>query len=1177
MHKVKGVNKIKFNAWRKYLHSKALIFVGGCAVVGAAVTILSYAATSSIGFEAESGTLTNGATKVVNSSASAGSFAQFSGAATPNTSFQPTAPYHATFYYPWYKNAATDGGYSYWQDAGNTPPNSWFAHYLPDIDPTKFDPTTELYSSNDYATFKWQLSKLAEAKQEVAIASWFGQGTKQDTAIKTYFNDFMKRTDNPYPNLRWALYYECEGIATAGASSCPSSVANPTTAQLISDLTYIKDNMASSPYFLKVNGRPVIFVYGETEGIDTLTRWRDANAQLGNYFYVVQKVFTGYATASPQPDSWHQYGPASNYGSHGTYSAYVSPGFWKDVSDPVDGAVRLGRDLTRFQNDVTRLAAADVTWKLVETWNEWGEGSSVEPGTQTIINSTGKEVADPNGAPFGNSYIQALSDRLPALEQGAGAVASHTNNSTVASLSTNLPWYKAVGRYITTQGSHLARGASRLASAGGRAVRNASSSVINFFTPPTASAQTSSTSFVFSSGGDIGANSSTTASYAKLDKSGSVYFLALGDLDYDETASDEAWCTYTKANLPTLFANPNYPFELVTGNHEEEGGPDGYILNHAACLPDQMASQGTYPMQYYFDYPKTSPLMRTIMISPNLKVGGVTYEYRNGTANATWLSNAIDQARASGIQWVTVGMHKNCLSAGVKPCEISEDLINLLVSKKVDIILQGHEHNYQRTHQLAINGTSCTALSNSSYNANCVVSRTDPNVYGKGAGPMIIIDGIVGRSGTNYPISTSDPSYPYMVKAVANGTDRGFVKWTVTRDRVDAQFVASAGTLTDTFSIVNGTTTPPTTDTTSPTVSLTSPVSGTTVSASTNITATANDNVGVTKVDFYIDGTIAGSDSSSPYQLAWDTTKVTNGSHQIQARAYDAANNTSSSSIATVTVSNGCQNVPASTHGKIDSTINADAGLYNVWVRMMATDTTNNSVGLSVGTACPITVGDNASLSTTQWTWVNYANGNTSNIAQITLPNNGTQSISLYGREAGVKVDRVLLIAGSCSPTGNGDNCVSTPDTTPPTVTISAPANGTTVSAQSVINATATDASGISKVEFYVDGTLIAIDTGSPYETSFNTTTLANGSHSLQAKAFDTAGNTGTSATVTIMVANNTGSTIVGDLDGNNIVNIFDVSILVSRWGTNDPKADLDKNGIVNILDISLLASNWTR
>lgn len=90
---------------------------------------------------------------------------------------------------------------------------------------------------------------MAEAKLEIAIASWWKQGTKEDLALNNIINNFMSRSDNPYPNLRWSIYYEDEGFE------------NPPVTTLVSDLNYIKQKFSQSPYFLKIGGKPVIFVY----------------------------------------------------------------------------------------------------------------------------------------------------------------------------------------------------------------------------------------------------------------------------------------------------------------------------------------------------------------------------------------------------------------------------------------------------------------------------------------------------------------------------------------------------------------------------------------------------------------------------------------------------------------------------------------------------------------------------------------------------------------------------------------------------------------------------------------------------------------------------------------------------------------------------------------------------
>ncbi|HVM77365.1 MAG TPA: Ig-like domain-containing protein, partial [Candidatus Paceibacterota bacterium] len=93
-------------------------------------------------------------------------------------------------------------------------------------------------------------------------------------------------------------------------------------------------------------------------------------------------------------------------------------------------------------------------------------------------------------------------------------------------------------------------------------------------------------------------------------------------------------------------------------------------------------------------------------------------------------------------------------------------------------------------------------------------------------------------------------------------------------------------------------------DTTPPTVSLTSPTSGSTVSSTISVQASASDNVGVTKVEFYLDSALQSTNLSSPYTWNWTTASSTNGSHTLSAKAYDAAGNVGISATVNVTVSN---------------------------------------------------------------------------------------------------------------------------------------------------------------------------------------------------------------------------------------------------------------------------------
>jgi hypothetical protein len=100
-------------------------------------------------------------------------------------------------------------------------------------------------------------------------------------------------------------------------------------------------------------------------------------------------------------------------------------------------------------------------------------------------------------------------------------------------------------------------------------------------------------------------------------------------------------------------------------------------------------------------------------------------------------------------------------------------------------------------------------------------------------------------------------------------------------------------------------------------------------------------------------------------------------------------------------------------------------------------------------------------------------------------------------------------------------------DTTSPTVSITAPIAGNTVSGNPVsVSATAADNVGVVGVQFKLDGNNLGAEaTSSPFSVSWNTTPIANGSHTLTAIARDAAGNSVVSTPVTITVSNAAGGT----------------------------------------------------
>jgi len=205
-------------------------------------------------------------------------------------------------------------------------------------------------------------------------------------------------------------------------------------------------------------------------------------------------------------------------------------------------------------------------------------------------------------------------------------------------------------------------------------------------------------------------------------------------------------------------------------------------------------------------------------------------------------------------------------------------------------------------------------------------------------------------------------------------------------------------------------------DTTAPTVSITAPAAGATVSGTTTISASASDAVGVTKVDFYVDSVLKGTDTASPYSYSWATTSYSNGAHSIYAKAYDAASNVGTSSTVSVTVSNtvvddgGALTAGVTANGNMDS-----ADVSDMWYIDVPTGVTSMQVVMECGTSDFDTYGKfNAQPTTSSYDWRGYTSGGEDNT--VTSPSVGRHYIMVqYYSGSGAYTIKVTLTTGGGS------------------------------------------------------------------------------------------------------------------------------------------------------------------
>ncbi len=359
-------------------------------------------------------------------------------------------------------------------------------------------------------------------------------------------------------------------------------------------------------------------------------------------------------------------------------------------------------------------------------------------------------------------------------------------------------------------------------------------------------------------------------------------------------------------------------------------------------------------------------------------------------------------------------------------------------------------------------------------------------------------------------------------------------------------------------------------DTTAPTVSITFPTANATVAGAIDIAATASDDFGVTKVEFLIDGVVVGQGVSSqqagPYTFNWNTTTYARGVHSLQARAHDAAGNSAASGTVSVTVDQDSVRF----NERFSSNGPDNAGWSLTGWALDASDQTGMTGSHSIkGSALPAfnTVTRTASISVvlaanprlTYWRKLDLSGANTSASASFkVIVNNGTDNVvdsvtktgvgtlseSSWTQRADIDLtayaNRTVVLKFVVSGTDTGSNLTranawvdgisigqpsASTDTTPPTVNITAPANAATVSGTVDVTASASDGVGVTKVEFYVDGVLADTDTATPYVFTWKTTGVANGGHSLMAKAYDAANNVRADNDTSVTVSNSTAGT----------------------------------------------------
>lgn len=292
-------------------------------------------------------------------------------------------------------------------------------------------------------------------------------------------------------------------------------------------------------------------------------------------------------------------------------------------------------------------------------------------------------------------------------------------------------------------------------------------------------------------------------------------------------------------------------------------------------------------------------------------------------------------------------------------------------------------------------------------------------------------------------------------------------------------------------------------DTQVPLVNIDSPTSGQTLTSTFAANVSASDNAGISLVEFFVDDVKRGELASAPFSFSIDSTTLSNGSHKLNAKATDLNGNTSQSADVMVTIQNVIDTaIPT-------ATLTAPTSGATVQGNVTLSATATDDVGV-VGVQffvdnSPVGAEDLTSPYSISWISTTVANG--------------SHTIKARARDA----------AGKTGDSTNITVTVNNPDVVSPSVSVTSPAGGATISGTVTVSASASDNVGVTKVRFYLDGVFLVEDTTAPYSVSWDTTagstpstpSYPNGNYAITAEAFDAANNSTLSTAVNVTVSNN--------------------------------------------------------
>ncbi len=279
----------------------------------------------------------------------------------------------AIFYYPWYGTAGHDGGWVHWNQNGHRPPNDLYSGFYP---------LRGAYSSASRTVVDAQMAEIAAAGVDEVVVSWWGRGSTEDRRLPLVAAAARGH--------RLAVAIHLEPYPGRSAQTIEGDLEYLASLRIRDVFVYHPRDIPTSEWAALLAQFPTLRVFSGDEDVSFAVQGRFAG------FYTYDFVDYGAAKFIRLCDEARH--------AHILCAPSVGPGY-DGVRAGEPPVVKPRLDGQVYDNLWRAALAAGADYVTVTSYNEWGEGTQIEPAAARRGYQSYEGAWGLHGAAASNAYL----------------------------------------------------------------------------------------------------------------------------------------------------------------------------------------------------------------------------------------------------------------------------------------------------------------------------------------------------------------------------------------------------------------------------------------------------------------------------------------------------------------------------------------------------------------------------------------------------------------------------------------------------------------------------------------------------------------------------------------------------------------------------------------------------